>query len=114
MRLQSLLFAFRSQMRIGPEELAVSIEFRPVVVPVFGAVLRFRNIVIALAVSAEVEEFVRRSRRCRRLQVLDVVAEAFPKGFRRIRIRWIRTRDEPEIMFGLKNLCRQNRHAEQT
>ena len=42
---QSLFFAFAGQMSIEPVQLAVAIEFRPVVVPRFGTILGFADIV---------------------------------------------------------------------
>ena len=45
-------------MRIDPVAGAVTVELAPVVVPGFGAVEGFGDVVVALAVAGEVEELV--------------------------------------------------------
>lgn len=55
---QSLLFADTCQMGVGPEELPVAVEFRPVVIPGLGPVFGFCDVVVTFSMSAEVEEFV--------------------------------------------------------
>lgn len=91
-------------MRIRPEQLAVALEFRPVIVPLLGAVFGFRDVVIALAVATEVEEFISSARWCGRLQVLDISAETLPKWFGRIRVCGIGAGDEAEVVLVLGRL----------
>lgn len=45
-------------MRVDPVAGAVAVELAPVVVPGFGAVEGFGDVVVAFAVAGEVEEFV--------------------------------------------------------
>ena len=45
-------------MGVDPVEGSVAVEFGPVVIPEFSAVLGFGDIVVAFAVAGEVEEFV--------------------------------------------------------
>ena len=53
-----LLFAYGGEVGVDPVEGSVAVEFGPVVVPEFGAVLGFSDVVVAFAVAGEVEEFV--------------------------------------------------------
>lgn len=54
----SLLLAHCCEVRIDPVAGAVTVELAPVVVPGFGAVEGFGDVVVALAVAGEVEELV--------------------------------------------------------
>lgn len=45
-------------MRVDPVAGAVAIELAPIVVPGFGAVEGFGDVVVAFAVAGEVKEFV--------------------------------------------------------
>jgi hypothetical protein len=57
-RVARLLLAYGGEVRVYPVESAVAVEFGPVVVPEFGAVLGFGDVVEAFAMAGEVEEFV--------------------------------------------------------
>ena len=57
-RVTGLLLAHGGEVRVDPVQRAVAVELAPVVVPGFGAVESFGDVVLALAVAGEVEEFV--------------------------------------------------------
>ena len=102
MGLQSLLFALGSQMGIGPEKLAVSVEFAPVVVPGLGAVKGFGDVVVAFAMTGKVEEFVGCSCWGGGDELVQVGGEELPLGFRGV--SWdfgVGARYETEVVFCL-------------
>jgi hypothetical protein len=53
-----LLLAHGGEVRVDPVAGAVAIELAPIVVPGFGAVEGFGDVVVAFAVAGEVKEFV--------------------------------------------------------
>jgi hypothetical protein len=57
-RVARLLLADGGEVRIYPVESPVAVKLGPVVIPEFGAVLGFGDVVEAFAVAGEVEEFV--------------------------------------------------------
>jgi len=57
-RIPGLLLAQGCELGIRPDVSPVAVEFAPVVVPGFGSVEGLSDVVVALAVAGEVEEFV--------------------------------------------------------
>lgn len=53
-----LLLACRRELRVGPDQAVVAVEEGVVAVPCFGAVFCFGDVVPALSVAAEEEDFV--------------------------------------------------------
>jgi len=65
-------------MGVGPGACAVAVEFGPVVVPGFGAVVGFGDVVVAFAVAAGEDEFVVCAGRFGGVEVANVVGETLP------------------------------------
>ena len=65
-------------MRINPVAGAVAVELAPVVVPGFGAVEGFGDVVVALTVASEVEKLVGCIFRCFRIKFVQVSDEEVP------------------------------------
>lgn len=67
-------------MRVDPVAGSVAVEFAPVVVPGFGAVKGFGDVVVAFAVAGAVEEFVGCAGWGGGDEVLQVGGEELPGG----------------------------------
>ena len=92
---ESLISAFVCQVSINPEELAVTVELRPVVIPVFGTVFGFADVVwavlaqtsslrlrstrtIAFTVATHIDNFEGDFGRSKPIQILDKIMQSLP------------------------------------
>jgi hypothetical protein len=57
-RITGLLLSYGCEVCVNPVARSIAVEFTPVVIPGFGAVECFGDVVVAFAVAGEVEEFV--------------------------------------------------------
>ena len=80
-----MLLADGCKVRIDPIAGAVAVEFAPVVIPGFGTVEGFGDVVVTLTVAGEVEEFVGCVGWGGGDQVLKVGSEELPLGFGAVR-----------------------------
>lgn len=94
-------------MRVDPVARAVAVEFAPVVVPGFGAVEGFGDVVVAFAVAGAVEEFVGCSLGGGGDEVLQVGGEELPGGGGGVVFFWevgVGARDKAEVVSCLEVL----------
>ena len=75
---QSLCDSERGQVRIGPSHSAVSVQLRVIAVPCGRAVISLRIVMIAVTVSAHVEQLVLGATRSVAIELADLVLEALP------------------------------------
>ncbi len=98
-RNQRLLDTVWGQVGVEPLISRVAVEFRPIAVPCWRAVVRLRRVVHSLAVPAHEQHLVRRVQRRGRVQCVDLGFEFLPLrevGRKPVGGR-VRTIDEPKI-----------------
>lgn len=104
-RVARLPLADGRQARVVPEQGPVARQLAPVVVPGFGPVEGFGDVVLALAVAGEVEELVGCVWGRGGGQLGEVGGEELPLGLWRGEGRWggvVGARDEAEVVFCLR------------
>lgn len=67
-------------MGVGPYDGAVSVQLGVVAVPGRGAVVRLRIVVVAVTVSAHIEQLVLGAMRSFAIELSDLMLEALPLG----------------------------------